>query len=1033
MPRPRHITSFSVRRAISRGHLTKVEHLLNYFGLFHQPEWLNGYSLLLEALMCKRLGVAKFLLAKDCSVNSPKSPHEGITTPLHVAVALGSFEVVKILLDKGARVNSSDEKGDTPLHVAARRKNLEVIKLLVESGAHINALNHDRKSPIIFLLERACFHAADYLIENGADVNNESVSDCVDDYSPIHLAVKKGSVEMVKLLLSKGAQVNAIGKGKTPLHIATHNGYPPIVKILLDYGADVNSACKSNRNKDYTALLFAIENGNDEVVTLLMNGGANVNECAGGYTPLHIAARNGLSYAAESLLKYGANVNCECTSELNEGYAAIHFAAEAGSCEIVELLVGRGARVNDLGKGYTPLHIASMHGFVVVAELLIKHGADVNCVCKNVDNEGYTPIHLAVEKGSYDTVKSLLNAGANVNELANGYTPLHIAALKGHSDIAEHLLKEGADVNCITAAKNDEGYSPIFLAVMKGHEQAARVLLKYGCRVDDHDPSGKSILLISVEREDVGMVELILKHSPDVNRECNRKCLVASGTCTEMLPCSISERLLQYGFTVTSSDVGNYDFFFHAIKHGYISVVESLLKYGANVNHLWYSHSLCRKFFPLHYALFCRQFEIAELLISYKADVNVRDEIGRTPLFYAMKNGYSKRFPGIVDEQRLSKWMTKLYPIENGYSKIMNLLLPSIGNAQSYPELMTLAIKMQNVEVIRYLIKCGASVNFREKDCRSAFYTSASIKNEPYHCSCKSFLLPIHAAVQVGNVKIIDTLLEYNADVNSVCICGLTALHIAVKEGNEEVVRILLKSCLVIDSQDVNGMTALHHACSEGHSGIVRTLLNHGCDVNITDVNNDTPLDCADIALDEIMEVYDYYDLHARQRERCLKKILEMLKLYRVKSVYFLSSMKNIPFIEERGSLMDFHKKCMVELGMMRHHKINGTEFSLFDVMTKSVHHLALLLEIENISRNMNLDACHKKFPKYASIIRSHFRMAVRRKKLMKEVNDYSYRIFSGLTWDCIQIVISYLSNADLFNLMQVLRCASFYDQGFSE
>ncbi|XP_046383814.1 ankyrin-3-like [Ischnura elegans] len=1074
MPRSRRITSMCVRRAICKGHLNEVKNLLNFYGLLHRPEWLNGYSLLLEALKCKRLGVAKFLLAKDCSVNYPKSPHVGITTPLHVAVALGSFEVVKILLDRGARVNSSDEKGDTPLHVAARRKNLEVIKLLVESGAHINELNYDEKSPIIFLLERACFHAADYLIKHGADVNNESVSDCIDDYSPIHLAVQKGSMEMVKLLLSKGAEINSLGKGKTPLHIATHNGYPPMVELLLDHGADVNSVCKSKQNKDYTALLIAIEKGNDEVVTLLMNGGANVNECVGGYTPLHIAARTGLCHAAENLLKYGANVNSKCTSELNEGYTAIHFASEVGSSDMVAMLLAKGAEVDELGNGYTPLHIATMHGFVVVADLLIKHGADVNCVCTSVDNEGhtpmhwavengshemvtsllnaaakvdeyangytplhiaamhgfflvaeliikhkadvncvctsvekegYTPIHLAVEKGSHETVMSLLYAGANVNEYANGYTPLHVAALKGQSYIAVDLLNEGADVNCITAGKYVEGYSPIFLAVMKGHIKVARVLLKYGCRVDDHDPCGKSILLISVEREDVGMVELILQHSPDVNKECNRKSLVAPWPGTEMAWGIISKRLLQYGFTVSPCDVDNYDFLFHAIGNGFFNVVESLLKYGANVNHLWYSRSLCRKFFPLHYALVCRQFEIAELLIAFKADVNVRDEIGRTPLFYAM---------------------------ESRHSKIMHSLLPTVGNAIRYPELMTLAIKMRNVEVIRYLMKCGGSVNFREKYCRTAFYTSPSCENAAYRCRCKSVLLPIHAAVMFGNVNVIDTLLEYNADVNSVCNCGLTPLHIAVERGSEEIVMMLLKSCLVIDSKDKNGMTALHHACLEGYGGIVRALLYHGCDINITDVNNDTPLDCAEYALSAFWDDPDPFDLPISSRERGFREISDMLKLHSIKNEYLLASMKNIPLVEEEDSLMDFHKKCLVELRMMRHIKIDDTEFSLFDIMTKSENQLALLLENDNFLINVDLDDCHTKFPIYASIIRSHFRMAERRKKLVKEVNDYSFRIFSGLTWDCIQLVISYLSTADLYNLTQVLQCASFYDCIFS-
>ena len=84
-------------------------------------------------------------------------------------------------------------------------------------------------------------------------------------------ACKNGNIDLVKKLLSYGADVNAKNNdGWTPLHYASRNGHTEIVKLLLEHGVDVN--CKNNNG--YTPLHLASEKRHTEIVNLLKQNGA---------------------------------------------------------------------------------------------------------------------------------------------------------------------------------------------------------------------------------------------------------------------------------------------------------------------------------------------------------------------------------------------------------------------------------------------------------------------------------------------------------------------------------------------------------------------------------------------------------------------------------------------------------------------------------------------------------------------------------------------------------------------------------------
>jgi ankyrin repeat protein len=95
------------------------------------------WSALHESIDQKRLSETMDLIKKGVNVKViSSSPKEHKITPLHLAVKRELFDIAKLLIEKGARVNAEMSTGATPLHVAVETKQIEMVKLLLEHGAN---------------------------------------------------------------------------------------------------------------------------------------------------------------------------------------------------------------------------------------------------------------------------------------------------------------------------------------------------------------------------------------------------------------------------------------------------------------------------------------------------------------------------------------------------------------------------------------------------------------------------------------------------------------------------------------------------------------------------------------------------------------------------------------------------------------------------------------------------------------------------------------------------------------------------------
>src|SRR5262249_28239946 len=134
-------------------------------------------------------------------------------------------------------------------------------------------------------------------------------------------AAHTGNVEVVKALLSRGADLNAATNetGISALMWAVADQRPDVAKVLIENQADV----KRSSIKGFTPLLFAARNGDIEMAKLLIAAGADVNERAtDGTMPLPFSIQSGQEKFALFLLDQGANPNSEMA-----GVRALHIAA----------------------------------------------------------------------------------------------------------------------------------------------------------------------------------------------------------------------------------------------------------------------------------------------------------------------------------------------------------------------------------------------------------------------------------------------------------------------------------------------------------------------------------------------------------------------------------------------------------------------------------------------------------------------------------------------------------------------------------
>ncbi|XP_011403628.1 PREDICTED: ankyrin-1-like [Amphimedon queenslandica] len=441
-------------------------------------------------------------------------------------------------------------------------------------------------------------------------------------------------------------------------------------------------------------------------------------------------------------------------------FPCLSFTFELGLCEainkhcnldLIRFLLDIGTKINAEGlAGLTPLMMAASYNNVAAISLLAEYKADLELF-----SESHPPssaIHFAIVDGRKEAAEILLDLGVppNLHNPIIGITPLMAVAMTNQEEIFAVLMDRYQD-RVMIDFQDINGFTALLYACQHGYTFIVERLLKAKANTNLKVKNGLTALHLACYLGHQELVKQLLNCNADPN---------------------IS---LQDGTTPLIT----------ATYYKYYKIVKLLLQSSALVD--TQTDSTTGQATALLIASVDDDVQMMFLLLNAKANVNIKDAAGMTPMHKACFNGNKEMV------QRL---------LENGAN-------PNLCTLTGDTPLHTAFCGKINAEIIRLILAAGANPNAVEKTYK---------------------LTPLHLACCMNEIAIIETLLSADKiNINVLDVNGRTPLSFASSLGHSKAVEILLKAGANTElGENICGWTPIFFAAAVGHLETLTLLLEHG-------------------------------------------------------------------------------------------------------------------------------------------------------------------------------------------------------------
>jgi len=409
---------------------------------------------------------------------------------------------------------------------------------------------------------------------------------------------------------------------------------------------------------------------------------------------------------------------------------------------------------------------------------------------RNLD--GSTPLQWAVYNGDVAEATRLVRAGADVS-IANNYgaTPMSLASEVGNTDMLKVLLEAGANVD----SPNPDGQTALLAVSRTGSVAAAKLLLDHGATIDAKEKcGGQTALMWASARRHPEMMQLLITKGADVNARSTDRDYQRHVTA-EGRPKSL--------------DSGGFTPLLYAARENCMACVDVLLKNKADID-LPDPDGVS----PLLLAIMNANWDLAKQLITAGADVNQWDIFGEAPLLTAvdLRNRVDGGRASIDPTNTVKGIAIVNLLVEHGADPNMQLFFKPAnvrGGSTTFTRGTTPLIRAAtngDLEVVKILLAHGADATVYMAD-----------RQTPIHAALAG------RATEPQVLEMIKVLQKAGADVNVIALVnhpeeirGGTALHYAVRKRYKEVIKLLASFGVDMNAVDQDGLTALDYTQSRG-------------------------------------------------------------------------------------------------------------------------------------------------------------------------------------------------------------------------